>query len=91
MGQQLKRQNGLRCMQHKTATSRNQIQFMSLESWIAADNPVRVIDAFVESLPLKEMGFKHVVVKSEGCPPYHPSEMLKLYLYGYDGGVRMRS
>ncbi len=78
-------------MQHKTGTSRNQIQFMSLDCRIAPDNPVRVIDAFVESLPLKEMGFKHTVIKLEGCPPYHPSIMLKLYLYGYNGGVRMRS
>ncbi len=78
-------------MQHKTGTGRNQIQFMSLDCRIAPDNPVRVIDAFVESMPLKKMGFKHTVIKSEGCPPYHPCSMLKLYLYGYNGGVRMRS
>jgi transposase len=78
-------------MQHQTGTSRNQMQFISLEDRVAPDNPVRVIDAFVESLPLKEMGFKHVAVKSEGRPPYSPSVMLKLYLYGYSGGVRMRS
>jgi transposase len=78
-------------MQHQRGTSRNQIQFISLEDRIASDNPVRVIDAFAESLPLKEMGFKNVSVKSEGRPPYPPSVMLKLYLYGYSGGVRMRS
>ena len=78
-------------MQHQMGTARNQLQLVSLEDRIASDNAVRVIDAFVESLPLKEMGFKHVSVKSEGRPPYAPSVMLKLYLYGYSGGVRMRS
>ena len=78
-------------MQHKTGTARNQIQMSSLEDRIAKDNPVRVIDAFVDSLSLKEMGFKHAVIKTEGCPPYSPSVMLKLYMYGYSGGVRMRS
>ena len=78
-------------MQHQSGTSRNQIQCISLEDRIASDNPVRVIDAFAESLPLQEMGFKHVSVKAEGRPPYAPSVMLKLYLYGYSGGVRMRS
>lgn len=63
----------------------------SLEDRIAKDNPVRVIDAFVDSLSLKEMGFKHAVIKTESCPPHSPSVMLKLYMYGYSGGVRMRS
>ena len=78
-------------MQHKTGLNRQQIQFMSLDGWISTDNPVRVIDAFVDSLPLQQMGFKHTIVKSEGCPPYSPSQLLKLYLYGYNGGARIRS
>lgn len=78
-------------MQHKTGTNRNQIQLMSLEGWISEDNPVRVIDVFVESLDLKQIGFKHTQIKSEGCPPYNPSVLLKLYLYGYNGGARIRS
>src|SRR6186713_3290224 len=78
-------------MQHKTGVPRNQMQMASLEDRIANDNPVRVIDAFVDSLSLKDMGFKHTTVKSEGCPPYSPAVMLKLYMYGYSGGVRMRS
>src|SRR4249919_3418535 len=78
-------------MQHKAGTARNQIQMSSLEDRIAKDNPVRVIDAFVDSLSLKEMGFKHAVIKTEGCPPYSPSVMLKLYMYGYSGGVKIRS
>ena len=78
-------------MHHQQGIGRNQIEFTCLDNRIASDNPVRVIDAFAESLPLQEMGFKHVSVKSEGRPPYPPSAMLKLYLYGYSGGVRMRS
>ena len=77
--------------QHKTGIPRNQMQMSSLEDRIASDNPVRVVDAFVDSLPLAQMGFKHAVIKAEGCPPYSPSVMLKLYMYGYGGGVRMRS
>jgi len=78
-------------MQHQIGTGRSQIQFISLEDRIGPNNPVRVIDAFVEGLPLKQLGFKHVSVKAEGRPPYNPAVMLKLYLYGYSGGVRMRS
>lgn len=78
-------------MQHKTGIPRNQMEMSSLEDRIGADNPVRVIDAFADSLSLGEMGFKHAVIQSEGCPPYSPSVMLKLYMYGYGGGVRMRS
>ena len=91
MREQGSRSNCLDNMQHKTGTDRHQIQFMSLDTWIDQDNPVRVIDAFVESLPLTQIGFKHTVIKTEGCPPYNPSVLLKLYLYGYNGGARIRS
>lgn len=78
-------------MRHKTGTDRNQIRFMSLNDWVSEDNPVRVIDAFAGCLSLPELGFSHAVLKSEGCPPYDPSLMLKLYLYGYSGGAKVRS
>lgn len=78
-------------MQHKTGTDRNQIQMMCLSDWISEDNPVRVIDAFVERLSFQEIGFTHAVVKSEGCPPYNPAMMLKLYLYSYSGSAKVRS
>ena len=54
-----------------------------LEDWIDEDNPVRVIDAFVDELDLFDLGFKRVVPKRTGRPPYHPSVLLKLYIYGY--------
>jgi transposase len=54
-----------------------------LEDWICEDNPVRVIDAFVEELDLAELKFGGVDPEATGRPAYHPSVMLKLYIYGY--------
>jgi transposase len=55
----------------------------SLEDWIVEDNPVRVIDAFVDELNLAELGFNRVDPEATGRPSYHPSVLLKLYIYGY--------
>jgi transposase len=54
-----------------------------LEDWIGADNPVRVIDVFVDELDLAEVGFDGVDPEATGRPSYHPSVLLKLYIYGY--------
>ena len=54
-----------------------------LEDWIAADNPVRVIDVFVDELDLGALGFGGVEPEVTGRPSYHPSVLLKLYIYGY--------
>ena len=54
-----------------------------LEEWIDDDNPVRVIDVFVDELNLGELGFTGIAPKSTGRPSYHPSTLLKLYVYGY--------
>src|SRR5262249_26936936 len=54
-----------------------------LEDWIVEDNPVRVIDAFVDELDLAELGFSGVDPEATGRPSYHPSVLLKLYIYGY--------
>ena len=54
-----------------------------LEDWIDEDNPVRVIDAFVDALDLAELGFEGVEPAETGRPSYHPSALLKLYIYGY--------
>src|SRR5216684_442504 len=54
-----------------------------LEDWIDENNPVRVIDAFVGSLDLAELGFEGVEPAETGRPSYHPSALLKLYIYGY--------
>jgi transposase len=54
-----------------------------LDDWINEDNPVRVIDAFVEAIHLGELGFEGVEPEATGRPSYHPSVLLKLYIYGY--------
>ena len=54
-----------------------------LEDWIGEDNPVRVIDVFVEELDLGGLGFDGVAPEATGRPSYHPSVLLKLYIYGY--------
>jgi len=54
-----------------------------LEDWIGEDNPVRVIDAFVDALDLGGLGFERVTAAFTGRPGYHPAVLLKLYVYGY--------
>jgi len=54
-----------------------------LEDWICEDNPVRVIDVFVGGLDLAELRFDGVDPEATGRPSYHPSVLLKLYIYGY--------
>jgi transposase len=53
-----------------------------LEDWIGEDNPVRVIDVFVDELDLGGLGFDRVQPEATGRPRYHPSVLLKLYIYG---------
>ena len=55
----------------------------SLEEYIDADNTVRVVDAYVDELNLFDLGFERVNPKVTGRPGYHPSVLLKLYIYGY--------
>jgi len=74
-------------MQHKQGEERNQMFMFSLESAIAADSFVRVVDIFVDAIDLKSFGFSHVECHEEGCPPYPPSALMKLYLYGYRHGI----
>jgi transposase len=54
-----------------------------LDDWIGEDNPVRVIDVFVDELDLAGLGFAGVDPKATGRPSYHPAVLLKLYIYGY--------
>lgn len=54
-----------------------------MEDWVGEDNPVRVVDAFVDELDLNDLGFSGVDPKSTGRPSYHPAILLKLYVYGY--------
>ncbi len=54
-----------------------------LDDWIRDDNPVRVIDVFVDELDLGGLGFGRVEPRATGRPCYHPSVLLKLDIYGY--------
>ncbi|TAK86264.1 MAG: IS1182 family transposase [Aquabacterium sp.] len=54
-----------------------------LEDYIAEDNPVRVVDVFVDELRLHALGFGGVQPAATGRPSYHPSVLLKIYIYGY--------
>jgi len=54
-----------------------------LDEYIAEDNPVRVIDAFVDELDLGDLGFERVIPQVTGRPGYHPASLLKIYVYGY--------
>ena len=66
---------------------RNQLLMMDFESVVSQDSWARVVDLFVEMLPLKELGFKDVL-RQEGRPPYRSSDLLKLYIYGYKNQLR---
>ncbi len=55
------------------------------------DSWVRFVDLFVDTIPLDELGFINSVHEKEGRPPYHPSVLLKLYMYGYRHGLRSAS
>jgi len=75
-------------MDHMQGSDRNQMFIFCLESAIPNNSFVRVVDAFVDAIDLKSFGFSHVEHLEEGRPPYHPSILLKLYLYGYRYGIR---
>jgi transposase len=54
-----------------------------IDDYITEDNPVRIIEAFVESLNMIELGFTNAIPKDKGRPGYDPKDLLKLYIYGY--------
>ena len=68
---------------------RQQILFPdTLDDYVTEENPVRFLDAFVDSLDLRTLGFTHAELKETGRPPYDPADLLKLHLYGYLNKVR---
>jgi transposase len=54
-----------------------------LDDYIAEDNPVRVIDVFVDEMDLMALGFEGMQPEVTGRPGYHPASLLKIYIYGY--------
>ena len=83
-------------MKYIQGVDRNQTAIFptTMEMAIEEDNEVRFIDIFIESLPLKKMGFADVEVQTQaskqegGRPSYHPKDLLKLYIYGYMNSIR---
>ena len=76
-------------MHYIMGTDRHQAHLLppTVEEYVSAAAPVRVIDAFVEGLDLKALGFL-TPPKDTGRPPYHPGMLLKLYAYGYLQRIR---
>ena len=75
-------------MQFIQGNNRHQTYFTTADEQVSADNAVRLMDAFIDKLDLKKLGFTGTVHKSEGRPPYAPAILLKLYLYGYLNKIR---
>ena len=77
-------------MKYIKGRSREQLTFLPecIEDMISQENPVRVIDAFVDSIDMEEAGFIRSTPKDTGRPGYDPRDMLKLYIYGYFNKIR---
>lgn len=77
-------------MNYITGENRHQTTFLplTLDEYIHPDNPVRFIDAYVESLDMGKLGFTHARLSATGRPPYRPQDLLKLYMYGYLHKIR---
>lgn len=77
-------------MGHIRGQSRDQATLFPerLDDLIPADHPVRVVDAFVDSLDLAALEFAKVEAAATGRPPYHPGDLVKLYVYGYLNQIR---
>lgn len=77
-------------MAYMAGYDRNQINMIvtSLDELIDSENPVRVIDAYVNSLDLSALGFKDYAGNKRGQSPYRRSDLLKLHIYGYLNKIR---
>jgi transposase len=72
-------------MSYLRGPDRSQVQLLPacVDDYVAPDAPARFLDAYVEGLDFAALGFTHAQPKATGRPPYHPADLLKLYLYGY--------
>ncbi|MBB4519655.1 transposase [Paraburkholderia fungorum] len=59
-----------------------------LEDYVSADNPVRVVDVFVDELDLHHLGFDGTAPAATGRPSYHPSVLLNIYIDGYPNRIQ---
>ncbi len=75
-------------MEYQQKESRTQLALYitCIDDMIAQENSVRIIDTFVDGLNLQDLGFN--TIATQGRPPYNPSDLLKLYIYGYLNRIR---
>jgi transposase len=80
----------MKAMSYQRGPDRSQVQLLPpcLEDYVAANSPVRFIEAFVEGLDLKQLGFQRAEPAETGRPAYDPADLLKLYIYGYLNRIR---
>lgn len=74
-------------MEYINGFDRNQLQMISYNDFVAHDSWARIVDLFVDILPLQKLGFKNELA-AEGRPPFHAADLLKLFLYGYKNSIR---
>jgi transposase len=77
-------------MSYLRGPARSELQLLPpcVDDYVGLNAPVRFIDAYVEGLDFNALGFKHAQTAQTGRPPYHPADLLKLYLYGYLHRIR---
>ena len=75
-------------MKHISGRNREQIQMLSMEQMVEKNAMVRIIDAFVDNIEIESFWFNYFNLNNEGRPPYHPTTMMKIYLYGYQNSIR---
>lgn len=75
-------------MDYRKGNDRRQVFMSSLDEQVASDSFARVIDLFVDALPVEDLGFKHAKLNREGNEPYDPADLVKLLIYGQRHGIR---
>jgi transposase len=77
-------------MSYLRGPDRSQVQLLPpcFEDYVSPESAVRFLDAYVERLDFSALGFRHGQPAATGRPPYHPADLLKLYLYGYLNRIR---
>jgi len=80
----------LNTMNYLRGPDRLEVQLLPacLDDYVGPECPARFIDAYVEGLDFQKLGFRHAQPAETGRPPYHPADLLKLYLYGYLQRIR---
>ena len=69
-------------MDHIQGQDRQQMMITSLDQMVHKEAFVRIIDAFIDALDLESFGFLYFKLNIQGRPPFHPADLLKLYIYG---------